>query len=63
MCSSGACPAAAVTAAAIALAEGRSTDEVNFLGALFTQLGDTLLTIAASREFCSDKQAPACGEK
>ena len=39
----------AVTVAAIALAEGRSNDEVALLGAVFTQLGDTLTTIAVRR--------------
>lgn len=38
-----------VTAAAIAMAEGRSTDEIDLLGSVFTQLGDTLATISAQR--------------
>lgn len=29
-----------------------STDEVSLLGAVFTQLGDTLETIAAQRSIC-----------
>ena len=46
------CPeglAASVTAAAAALSQGRSDDEISLLGALFTQLGDTLATIALAR--------------
>ena len=42
------CPSAlvaSVTAAAIALAQGRSADQIGLLGAVFTQLGDTLTTI------------------
>ncbi|MBQ7802139.1 MAG: hypothetical protein IJ375_07450 [Oscillospiraceae bacterium] len=43
---------AAITALANSLAWGRSTDEVNLLGVIFTQLGDTLLTIGTQREIC-----------
>ncbi|MCL2030958.1 MAG: hypothetical protein FWG93_05380 [Oscillospiraceae bacterium] len=39
-----------VSALALALAEGRTQDEVILLGAMFTQLGDTLATIAALRD-------------
>lgn len=49
------CPnslAAAVTALAAALAEGRSAEELNLLSAVFTQLGDTLATIAAQAALC-----------
>ena len=40
---------ASISAAAITLAEGRTTDEISLLGAIFTQLGDTLATIAVQR--------------
>lgn len=43
---------AAVTALANTLACGRSADEINLLGVLFTQLGDTLLTIGTVKEVC-----------
>ena len=43
---------AAVTALANSLACGRRTAEVNLLGVIFTQLGDTLLTIGTHREIC-----------
>lgn len=39
-----------ITALALALAEGKSSEEVTLLGAAFTQLGDTLGTIAALRD-------------
>lgn len=44
---------ASVTALANTLACGLTTDEVNLLGVILTQLGDTLLTIATQREICN----------
>ena len=41
-----------VTAIANALANSLNDDELNLLGAVVTQLGDTLLTIAAQRSIC-----------
>ena len=38
--------AVSVTAAAVALSHGLSADETALLGAVFTQLGDTLTTIS-----------------
>lgn len=46
----GLCPAAAVSAMAAAIAEGRSTKDISLLAAMFVQLGDTLETIVAARE-------------
>ena len=46
---------AAVTALANTIACGRSLDELNLLGVILTQLGDTLFTIAAQREICCAK--------
>ena len=46
---------AAVTALANTIARGRSVDELNLLGVILTQLGDTLFTIAAQREICCGK--------
>ena len=40
---------AAVSATALALAEGRSDDELTVMAAVLSQLGDTLATISASR--------------
>lgn len=37
-------------------AEGREADEITLIGATLTQLGDTLATIAAQKNFCG-KQA------
>ena len=55
------CPqeiAAIVNAAAVALSEGRSIEELNILAAIFTQIGDTLATIAVQTEnlqsFCNN---------
>lgn len=45
----------AVTALANSIACGRSTDEINMLGAIFTQLGDTLVTIATHKGICDTK--------
>lgn len=49
------CPnelAASVTAAAVAIAKGRSESEISLLAAIFVQLGDTLETIAAQKALC-----------
>ena len=43
---------ASVTALANTIACQLTTDELNILGVILTQLGDTLLTIAAHREIC-----------
>ena len=43
---------AALTALANALACGKTTDELNLLGVFFTQLGDTLVTIATLKSIC-----------
>lgn len=53
------CPgqlAASITAFAAAIAEGRSAEELTLLGAAFSQLGDTLTTIAAARTLCCGKE-------
>lgn len=55
--------AAAVTALASALSCGRSADDIALLGTVFTQLGDTLITISAFKtqeEQCS--KAPSDGQ-
>ena len=44
---------ASITAIANALACKLTEDEVTLLGVTLTQLGDTLLTIAAQRSICS----------
>ena len=43
---------ASVTAIANLLSGRLSEDELNLLGVVLTQLGDTLLTIAAHRGIC-----------
>lgn len=45
----------AITALANSLACGRSADEINLLGVVFTQLGDTLLTIGTQKSICEAK--------
>ena len=42
----------ALTAAAVALSEGKSPEEISVLAAVLTQLGDTLATIAAQKTLC-----------
>lgn len=55
------CPAVLVSVLALYLADGKSTDEINLLSAMFVQLGDTLETIAASKsnsitDLCKSQQ-------
>ena len=47
---------ASITAIANALACRLTTDQLNLLGAILTQLADTLLTIAAHRSICCPPQ-------
>lgn len=49
--------ATSVTALANAIACGRSVDEINLLGVIFTQLGDTLLTIATHKSICCEDKS------
>ena len=46
---------ASVTALANLIACRLSEDELNILGVILTQLGDTLLTIATHKGICCDK--------
>ena len=46
---------AAVTALANAIACGKTADEIALIGTVFTQLGDTLQTIAAQKNLCEGK--------
>ena len=48
-----------VTALANATAEGLSANEPGLLGAIFTQFGDTLSTIAAQKA-CLPEEKTAC---
>lgn len=43
---------ASITAVANALSCQLTDDEINLLGVILTQLGDTLLTIATHRSIC-----------
>ena len=43
---------ASVTALANTIACSLTTDELNLLGVILTQLGDTILTIATQRSLC-----------
>ena len=47
---------AAITALANSIACGRSTDEIELLGVILTQLGDTLITIGTQRSICEQKK-------
>jgi len=42
--------AVSVSVVATAIADGKSAEETALLGAIFTQLGDTITTIAAARD-------------
>ena len=46
---------AAITALANAISCGRNADEINLIGVVFTQLGDTLLTIGTHKSICEGK--------
>lgn len=46
---------ATITAIANTLACGLTADEINMLGVIFTQLGDTLLTIGTCKSICAEK--------
>lgn len=56
------CPAASVTALAIAIAEGRSAEETELLASMFVQLGETLGTITAARAL-NEKRYGKCKEQ
>lgn len=47
----------AITAAACAAAKGRCADDIELLAAIFSQLGDTLATIAAKEACCDSGDA------
>lgn len=47
---------ASVTAIANMLAGKLTVDELNLLGAVLTQLGDTLATIAAQKTLCENPE-------
>lgn len=47
---------AEVTAIANVLASGLSDEKLELVAAIFTQLGDTLATIAVQRSICSPSQ-------
>lgn len=49
----------AITAAAVALSEGKSAEELAWMGAVFTQLGDTLSTISAQKSLCESAGKPS----
>ena len=46
---------ASITALANTLSCGKSVEEITLLGTVFTQLGDTLQTIAAQKTLCEPK--------
>lgn len=54
---------ASITAAAVGLSEGKSSDEINLLSTVFAQLGDTLATIAAQKDLCVAKDDKKRDEK
>lgn len=51
---------ASITALANTIACNLTIEELNLVGMIFTQLGDTLITIGAQRSLCQvQKQRPA----
>ena len=42
-----------ISAIACCIADGRSADEIALISSIFSQLGDTLDTIAAQQALCS----------
>jgi len=44
----------AINTLAVAIAENLTDDELALVSAIFTQMGDTLITIAAQREMCAN---------
>lgn len=42
-----------ISAIACCIAEEKSADEIGLMGSIFSQLGDTLATIAAQQALCS----------
>ncbi len=51
-----------ISTLAITIAKDKNTDEVNLLSVIFSQLGDTLATIATSRE-CNENKASTDSSK
>ncbi|MCL2695878.1 MAG: hypothetical protein FWE69_06085 [Clostridiales bacterium] len=45
-----------ITTVAVTIADGKTTDELSLLGAAFTQLGDTLTTMATQQAFCESQK-------
>ena len=45
----------AINTLAVAIAAQLNTNELNMVSAVFNQLGETLVTIAAQREICAPK--------
>lgn len=57
-----------ISTLAITIAKDKSTDEIDLLSVIFSQLGDTLATISTSRQRCENKEsskpeAPDCCEE
>lgn len=52
---------ASITALAAVLAKGRTADEITQLAVVFTQLGDTLATIAFQKGLCASPAPCAPG--
>jgi len=46
-----------ISTLACSIAKNRSNDEIELLGAVFSQLGDTLATIATHKEFCTNQKS------
>lgn len=54
---------ASITALANALAYQMTVNELSLWAAIFSQLGDTLATIAAGRSYCEERSEKKNGEE
>lgn len=55
--------ALSVTAAALAIADGKSVEELAVLGSVFMQLGDTISTVGAQKALIEDINGKKCGNE
>lgn len=51
-----------ISSLACCIAKDRTDEEIALLGSIFSQLGDTLGTISAHKDFCCPDDDP-CGSK
>lgn len=52
-----------ITALACSIAKDRSTEDINLLSVIFSQLGDTLATIAVNEDNCQSNKEVNSSER